>query len=220
MTDKQKDFVVELTAGAILLLLGVFVFATDWSNWVKAVVVAAAVALAIICVVVLTSLGQRVRRWLNGRSSATLTPAPPTLAEQLDETWFVTFTSGPYHTGPDDREQYATAIAAVDRVEGESVSLQWRDDGAFPTTVPVKLLEAREVYRFRNGGDAPRRVRVRNDGLYSPSPGGVITGSGWRAHRGSPHRIAFARYRDLSTGDQQVMERDADLDTYDLDSIP
>ncbi len=29
MTDKQKDFVVELTAGAILLLLGVFVFATD-----------------------------------------------------------------------------------------------------------------------------------------------------------------------------------------------
>ncbi len=112
----------------------------------KAVVVAAAVALAIICVIVLTSLGQRFRRWLNRRSSATPTSAPLTLAEQLDETWFVTFTSGPYNTGPDDRERYATAIAAVDRVEGESVSLQWRVGGAFPTTVPVKLLEAREVY--------------------------------------------------------------------------
>lgn len=219
MTDKQKDFVVELSAGAVLLLLGTLVFTTDRSNWLKVLVTTAIVLIAIVAVVLLAPLGSRLRTRMKQRSEPASPRAPPTLAEQLDETWFVTFTSGPYAIGPDGREQYATAIAAVDRVEGDDVALRWRDKGSFPTNVPIKLLEAAEVHRFRNDGGAQRRVRVQNDGLRTQGPGGVVTSSGWRAHRGSPHQIAFARYEALSSEDRKAMEADADLDTYDLEAL-
>ncbi|MBL8778303.1 MAG: hypothetical protein JNK12_20360 [Acidimicrobiales bacterium] len=219
MTDKQKDFAVELSAGAILLLLGVFVIATRWPNWLKAVVVIGIVLLSIIAVVLVAPVGTRIRARAVQGSRHAPPPAPPTLVEQLDETWFVTFTSGPYPAGSDGLVQYATAIAAVDRVEGDEVVLRWRDKGSFPARVPIKLLEATRVYRFRGDGDDRRRVRVENDGLRVQGPGGVVTGSGWRAHQRSPHQIAFSRCKDLSSEDKMVMEADADLGSYDLEGL-
>jgi hypothetical protein len=139
--------------------------------------------------------------------------------DRLDETWFVSFTSGPYPIGEDRREQYVTAIAAVDQVSGDDVSLLWRDRGSLPTSVPIKLLQAPHVHRFRTSAEGAYRIRVQNEGLRSTGPGGVITGTGWQAHRNSPDRIAFARYRNLSPDDQKSMEADADLDTYDLDAL-
>jgi hypothetical protein len=220
MKDKQKDFVVELSAGAIILLLGAFVISTRWPNWLKAIVVIGIVLLCIGVVVLVAPIGTRVLAALaRKRARRASPPAPPPLADQLDETWFVTFTSGPFPTQPDGRVQYATAIAAVDRVEGDDVVLQWRDKGSFPARVPVKLLEATNVHRFRGDVDNRRRVRVQNDGLRAKAPGGVVTGSGWRAHRHSPHQIAFARYTDLGSEDKAAMEADADLDSYDLDAL-
>ena len=174
---------------------------------------------AIVAVVLLAPLGNRIRRGMTKRSRPVPTAASPTLAVQLDETWFVTFTSGPYPASPDGREQYVTAIAAVDRVDGEHVALRWRDTGSFPSSVPIKLLEATQVYRFRDDGDARRRVRVQNEGLRAQGPGGIVTGWGWRAHRRSPHGIVFARYEALSPVDKKAMEADADLDSYDLKSL-
>lgn len=219
MTDKQKDFVVELSAGAILLLLGAFVITTRWPNWLKAIVVIAIVLLSIVVVLLVAPVGPRIRARAMKGSRRAPPPAPPTLADQLDETWFVTFTSGPYPAGSDGRVQYATAIAAVDRVEGDDVALRWRDKGSFPASVPIKLLEAARVYRFRGDTDDRRRVRVQNEGLRAKGPGGVVTGSGWRAHPSSPHQIAFARYKDLRSEEKTVMEADADLDSYDLEAL-
>lgn len=219
MTDKQKDFVVELSAGAILLLLGAFVITTRWPNWLKAGVIIGIVLLSIVVVVLVAPVGARIRARAIEGSRRPPPTAPPTLAEQLDETWFVTFTSGPYPAGSDGRVQYVTAIAAVDRVEGDDVALRWRDKGNFPARLPIKLLEATRVYRFRGDGEARRRVGVQNDGLRARAPGGVVTGSGWRAHQLSPHQIAFARYKDLNSEDKKAMEADADLDAYDLNAL-
>lgn len=219
MKDKQKDFIVELSAGAILLLLGALVIATTWPNWLKALLVIGIVLLCIGVVVLMAPVGARVRAVAKKRARRASPPAPPALADQLDETWFVTFTSGPYPTQPDGRVQYVTAIAAVDRVDGADVILRWRDKGSFPARVPAKLLEASRVHRFRGDGDNRRRVRVQNDGLVAKAPGGVVTGSGWRAHQQSPHQIAFARYTDLGPEDRAAMEADADLDSYDLDAL-
>ena len=219
MTDATKKFVAAAAAGLFAATVAGLVLETEWSNWRKAVVAAAVLAITIIALAWLVPMGRRVR----DRVRAWSTPAPPSpspgLAERIDETWFVTFTSGPYRTAPDDREEYVTAIAAVDGIDGDDVKLRWRDQGSFPSSVPIKLLTAHRVGRFRGLGDERRLVSVQNDGLRYSGPGGVVTGSGWRLHDSSPHRIAFARYAVLSPADKAAMEADADLDTYNLDAL-
>ncbi len=127
--------------------------------------------------------------------------------------WFVTFTAGPYPTAQDARGRYATAIAEVVGVDGETVALEWRDRSRLPSAIPVRLLDSDRVVKTRDG----QRVSTSNRGLRL-EPGSVVTSPGWAAHLATPYRAVDTRVSHLSENQRNSFEAEADLSIYDLDA--
>lgn len=215
MNQRQQDILIAVAGAAVEVGLSIVVAGSDWPMISKLLLVALLPA----ALMIYFSLRARIGAYRMTRRSV---EKPPRRLEDLYKAkgmitpgWFVSFTSGPYPTRDDPRGEYATAIAEVVHVEGDEVHLSWRDRAKLPLQVPVQLLDANEIVRFRDG----RRVRTQNSGLRIPSPGSIVTSLGWAAHRNSPWQVAFVRFSDLEAEHQRAMEADGVLSTYDIDGL-